>query len=135
MTTAAFVTGNTVVLKPSSDSPVIAYKFVELLEEIGLPSGVVNYLPGSGNLIGDMLVQHPHTRFVSFTGSKEVGLRINELAAKTQPGQKWIKRVIAEMGGKDGIIVDEELKSMDEAASGELPPHSDSRENVLHAHA
>ena len=118
MTTGALVTGNTVVLKPSSDSPVIAYKFMELLEEIGLPSGVVNFLPGSGSLIGDMLVQHPLTRFVSFTGSREVGLRINEMAAKTQPGQKWIKRVVAEMGGKDGIIVDDELKSMDEAAAG-----------------
>ncbi len=118
MTTAAFVTGNTVVLKPSSDSPVIAYKFMELLEEIGLPPGVVNFLPGSGSLIGDMLVQHPLTRFISFTGSREVGLHINEAAAKTQPGQKWIKRVTAEMGGKDGIVVDDELISMDDAAAG-----------------
>jgi len=118
MTTAALVTGNTVVLKPSSDSPVIASKFMELLEEIKLPAGVVNFLPGSGGLIGDMLVSHPLTRFVSFTGSREVGLRINELAAKTQPGQKWIKRVTAEMGGKDSILVDDELKSMEEAAAG-----------------
>jgi 1-pyrroline-5-carboxylate dehydrogenase len=118
MTTAAFVTGNTVVLKPSSDSPVIASKFMELLEEIGLPAGVVNFLPGSGGLIGDILVSHPLTRFISFTGSREVGLHINELAAKTQPGQKWIKRVSAEMGGKDAIVVDDELKSMDEAAAG-----------------
>jgi 1-pyrroline-5-carboxylate dehydrogenase len=118
MTTAAFVTGNTVVLKPSSDSPVIASKFMELLEEIELPHGVVNFLPGSGGLIGDILVSHPHTRFVAFTGSREVGLHINELAAKTQPGQKWIKRVTAEMGGKDAIVVDDELKSMDEAAAG-----------------
>jgi 1-pyrroline-5-carboxylate dehydrogenase len=118
MTTGALVSGNTVVLKPSSDSPVIAYKFMELLEEIGLPPGVVNYLPGSGSIIGDMLVQHPLTRFVSFTGSREVGLRINEMAAKTQPGQKWIKRVIAEMGGKDAIVIDDELKSVEEAAAG-----------------
>ncbi len=118
MTTAAIVTGNTVVLKPSSDSPAIASKFVELMGEIGLPDGVLNFLPGSGGLIGDILVEHPLTRFVSFTGSKEVGLRINELAAKTHPGQRWIKRVIAEMGGKDSIVVDDELKSMDEAASG-----------------
>lgn len=118
MTTAAIVTGNTVVLKPSSDSPAIAVKFFELLEEIGLPAGVVNFLPGSGGLIGDILVEHPLTRFVSFTGSKEVGLRINELAAKTHKGQKWIKRVIAEMGGKDSIVIDDELKSMDDAASG-----------------
>lgn len=118
MTTAAIVTGNTVVLKPSSDSPVIAYKFLELMEEVGLPPGVINFLPGSGALIGDMLVTHPLTRFISFTGSKEVGLRINELAAKVQPGQKWIKRVIAEMGGKDAIIIDSELKSPEEAAEG-----------------
>lgn len=118
MTTAAFVTGNTVVLKPSSDSPIIASKFMELLEEVGLPAGVVNFVPGSGGLIGDMIVAHPLTRFVSFTGSREVGLHINELAAKTQPGQKWIKRVTAEMGGKDAIVVDEELKSMEETAAG-----------------
>jgi 1-pyrroline-5-carboxylate dehydrogenase len=118
MTAAAFVTGNTVVLKPSSDSPVIASKFMEILEEIELPAGVVNFLPGSGGTIGDMLVSHPLTRFVSFTGSREVGLHINELAAKAQPGQKWIKRVAAEMGGKDAIVIDEDLKSMDEAAAG-----------------
>ncbi len=118
MTTAAFVTGNTVVLKPSSDSPVIASKFMELLSDIGLPDGVVNFLPGSGTLIGDLIVSHPLTRFISFTGSREVGLHINELAARSQPGQKWIKRVTAEMGGKDAILLDDELKSMDEAAAG-----------------
>ncbi|MCI0449132.1 MAG: L-glutamate gamma-semialdehyde dehydrogenase [Chlorobi bacterium] len=118
MTSAAVVTGNTVVLKPSSDSPVIASKLMELLEEAGLPAGVVNFLPGSGGLIGDMLVSHPLTRFVSFTGSREVGLHINELAAKTQQGQKWIKRVAAEMGGKDAIVIDDELKSLEEAAAG-----------------
>lgn len=118
MTTAAFVTGNTVVLKPSSDSPVIASKFMELLDEIKLPAGVVNFLPGSGGLIGNMLVEHPLTRFISFTGSREVGLHINQLAARTQPGQKWIKRVTAEMGGKDSIVVDGELKSIEEAAAG-----------------
>ncbi|MDQ6930533.1 MAG: L-glutamate gamma-semialdehyde dehydrogenase [Candidatus Eremiobacteraeota bacterium] len=105
MTAAAIVTGNTVVLKPSSDSPVIAAKFVEILEEAGLPAGVLNFLPGSGATIGDAVVAHPLTRFVSFTGSKEVGLHINALAAQTKPGQKWIKRVVAEMGGKDSIIV------------------------------
>ncbi len=118
MTTAALVTGNTVVLKPSSDSPVIAYKFMELLEEVKLPAGVVNFLPGSGGTIGDMLVAHPLTRFISFTGSREVGLHINELAARTQPGQKWIKRVTAEMGGKDSIVVDDEIKSIEDAATG-----------------
>ena len=105
MTAAAAVTGNTVVLKPSSDSAVIAAAFVDLLHEAGLPAGVVNFVPGSGRTIGDALVAHPKTRFIAFTGSKEVGLHINELAAKTQPGQRWIKRVIAEMGGKDSIVV------------------------------
>lgn len=108
MTTAALVAGNTVVLKPASTTPVIAAKFVALLEEVGLPPGVVNYLPGPGGEVGDYLVDHPLTRFISFTGSRDVGLRINERAAKTQPGQKWIKRVVAEMGGKDAIIVDKE---------------------------
>lgn len=108
MTTASIVAGNTVVLKPSSDSPTIAYKFFEALEEAGMPAGVVNFLPGPGSSVGDALVTHPRTRFIAFTGSKEVGLHINELAAKHQPGQIWIKRVIAEMGGKDSIIVDSE---------------------------
>jgi 1-pyrroline-5-carboxylate dehydrogenase len=105
MTGAAIVCGNTVVLKPSSDSAVIAAWFVDLLEEVGVPPGVVNFIPGSGSEIGDLIVTHPHIRFISFTGSKEVGLRINELAAKPQPGQRWIKRVVAEMGGKDSIVV------------------------------
>jgi 1-pyrroline-5-carboxylate dehydrogenase len=105
MTAAAIVAGNTVVLKPSSDAAVIAAWFVDLLAEAGVPPGVVNFVPGSGSEIGDLIVTHPQIRFISFTGSKEVGLRINELAAKPQKGQKWIKRVIAEMGGKDSIIV------------------------------
>ncbi len=107
MTSAAIVTGNTVLLKPASDAPAIGYQLVEIFKEAGLPDGVLNYIPGSGSEIGDHLVQHPRSRFISFTGSKEVGLRINELAAKPSPGQIWIKRVIAEMGGKDTIIVDE----------------------------
>lgn len=107
MTTAAVVSGNTVLLKPSSITPIIAYKFIELMREIGLPDGVINYIPGSGAEVGDYLTTHPLTRFISFTGSKEVGLRINRLAAETAPGQIWIKRIIAEMGGKDGIVVDE----------------------------
>lgn len=118
MTTAAIVSGNTVVLKPSSDSPTIAVKFVELMEEIKLPAGVLNFVTGSGSVIGDLLVSHPLIRFISFTGSKEVGLRINELAAKHQPGQKWIKRVAAEMGGKDSILVDDEIYSIDDAVAG-----------------
>jgi 1-pyrroline-5-carboxylate dehydrogenase len=118
MTTAAVVTGNTVVVKPSSDSPAIAQMFFELLEEIKLPKGVVNLLVGDGSVIGDLIVTHPLTRFVSFTGSMEVGLRINELAAKKQPTQIWIKRVVAEMGGKDSIVVDADLNSFDEAVKG-----------------
>ncbi|SHJ78836.1 delta-1-pyrroline-5-carboxylate dehydrogenase [Anaerobranca californiensis DSM 14826] len=109
MVSAAIVTGNTVVLKPASITPVIGYKFVELMEEAGLPSGVINFLPGSGGEIGDFLVKHAKTRFINFTGSKEVGLRINKLAAEITKGQRWIKRVVAEMGGKDGIIVDEDV--------------------------
>ncbi len=117
MTTAAFVAGNTVVLKPSSDSPLIGQKFMEILEEVKLPAGVVNFVTGSGGSIGDTIVGHPRTRFISFTGSREVGLGIVELAAKTQPGQVWIKRVVAEMGGKDAIIVDSEA-DIDAAAWG-----------------
>lgn len=118
MTAAALVTGNTVVLKPSSDAPLIAAKFMEVLMEAGVPDGVVNFVPGSGSSCGDTLVAHPLTRFIAFTGSKEVGLHINQLAAIRQPGQIWIKRVIAEMGGKDTIIVDSEAADLDEAATG-----------------
>ncbi|MDO7906557.1 L-glutamate gamma-semialdehyde dehydrogenase [Paenibacillus sp. JX-17] len=107
MTTAAVVSGNTVLLKPASTTPVIAHQFMALMEEVGLPAGVINYIPGSGAEVGDYLTTHPKTRFISFTGSKEVGLRINKLASETAPGQIWIKRIIAEMGGKDGIVVDE----------------------------
>jgi 1-pyrroline-5-carboxylate dehydrogenase len=108
MTTAALVAGNTVVLKPSSETPTIAAKFAEVLLEAGFPPPSFSLLVGSGAVIGDLLVEHPQTRFIAFTGSKEVGLRINELAAKPRKGQLWIKRVIAEMGGKDAIIVDRE---------------------------
>jgi len=113
MTTAAAVTGNTVILKPSSDAPLIAAMFVEVLDEAGLPPGVVNLLTGPGGSVGDFLVEHTQTRFVSFTGSKPVGLGIIEKAAKTPPGQMWIKRVVAEMGGKDCIIVDSEANLAD----------------------
>ena len=117
MTMSAVVTGNTAVLKPSPDAPVIAYKFMEILEEIGLPRGVVNFLPSSGTAVGELMVKNPKIRFISFTGSKAVGLRIYEESAKTQPGQRWMKRVVAEMGGKDAIVVaaDADLES---AASG-----------------
>src|SRR5436190_10801395 len=117
MTAAAIVTGNTVVLKPSSDAPTIAYKFFELLEEAGLPAGVVNFMVGAGAEVGDVVVDHAKTRFVAFTGSKEIGLRINERAAKVQDGQLWIKRVVAEMGGKDAIIVADDA-NLDDAALG-----------------
>jgi len=105
MTAASIVTGNTVILKPSSDSPTIAAKFVEVLEEAGLPGGVVNFCPGSGATFGNAIVEHPKTRFIAFTGSKAVGLDIHERAAKARPGQIWIKRTILEMGGKDSILV------------------------------
>ncbi len=116
MTSAAIVSGNTVVLKPASTCPVIAAKFVELMEEVGLPAGVLNFIPGSGAEIGDLIVDHPRTRFISFTGSRDVGLRINERMAKTSEGQIWIKRLIAEMGGKDGIVVDASA-NLEEAAT------------------
>ncbi len=108
MSTASIVAGNTVVLKPSSDSPVIGAKFVELMAEAGLPDGVLNFVSGSGAEVGDTLVTHPKTRFVAFTGSKEVGTHINKFAAEVQPGQIWVKRVVVEMGGKDAIVVDSE---------------------------
>ncbi len=108
MTSAAIVAGNTVLLKPAATTQVIAYKFIEVLEEAGMPRGVVNLVPGKGSEIGDYMVNHPKTRFVSFTGSKEVGIHIYESAAKVQKGQRWLKRVVAEMGGKDAIIVDKD---------------------------
>jgi 1-pyrroline-5-carboxylate dehydrogenase len=117
MTAAAVVTGNTVILKPSSDSPTIAARFVDVLEEAGLPPGVVNFCPGSGATFGNAIVEHPKTRFIAFTGSKEVGLDIHERAAKTQPGQIWIKRTILEMGGKDSIIVSADA-DLDKAVTG-----------------
>ena len=105
MTVASIVTGNTVILKPSSDSPTIAAKFIEVLEEAGMPGGVVNFCPGSGASFGNAIVEHPKTRFIAFTGSRDVGLEIHERAAKNQKGQIWIKRTILEMGGKDSILV------------------------------
>ena len=107
MTAAAIVAGNTVVLKPASTSPAIAAQFVKIMQDVGLPTGVINFLPGPGGAMGDALVDHPKTRLIAFTGSKEIGIRINERAAKVHPGQVWLKRTILEMGGKDSIIVDE----------------------------
>ncbi len=107
MTTAALVTGNTVCLKPSSSSPVIAAKLIECLHEAGLPPEVLNFVPGPGASVGDTMVAHPLTRFISFTGSRDVGLGIFEKAAKVAQGQIWLKRTVLEMGGKDAIVVDE----------------------------
>lgn len=117
MTGAALVTGNSVVLKPASATPVIAAIMVEIFEQAGLPAGVLNFVPGSGGAIGDTLVDHAQTRTVAFTGSKEIGLRIFEKCGKVAPGQIWLKRSILEMGGKDAIVVDE-TADIDAAAEG-----------------
>ena len=117
MTLASIVSGNTVILKPSSDSPTIAAQFVELLEECGMPEGVVNFCPGAGATFGNSVVAHPKTRYIAFTGSREVGLDINKSAATQAPGQVWIKRTILEMGGKDAIIVDADA-DVDTAVEG-----------------
>jgi RHH-type proline utilization regulon transcriptional repressor/proline dehydrogenase/delta 1-pyrroline-5-carboxylate dehydrogenase len=119
MLSAAIVTGNTAVLKPSSQTPVVAARFMALLCEAGLPDGVVNFLPGEGRAVGDFLVRHPGVHFVAFTGSVEVGTRVNRLAAERVPGQHHVKRVIAEMGGKNAIIVDASA-DLDEAVPGTL---------------
>jgi 1-pyrroline-5-carboxylate dehydrogenase len=117
MTCAAIVSGNTVILKPSGDAPTIAAIFFSLLEEAGMPDGVVNFCPGAGAKFGSAIVAHPQTRFIAFTGSKAVGLEIHESAAKTQPGQKFIKRTVLEMGGKDSIIVEPDC-DIDAAVEG-----------------
>lgn len=119
MTVAALVTGNTVIIKPSSETPTIAHRFAEVLLEAGFPARSFSLLVGSGAEVGDLIVTHPKTRFISFTGSRDVGLRVNELAAKPQKGQIWIKRVVAEMGGKDAIVVDREV-DVDTAVQGVL---------------
>lgn len=107
-TLAPVVAGNTVLLKPAEDTPLTAYKLMEILEEAGLPKGVVNFVPGDPKEIGDYLVDSKHTHFVTFTGSRATGVRIFERAAKVQEGQQFLKRVIVEMGGKDAIIVDKD---------------------------
>lgn len=119
MTFAALVSGNTVVLKPSSDTPGIGWQIAEILLEVGFPDGVFNFVPGSGATAGNAMVEHPQTRMIAFTGSKEVGLDIVARAARTQPGQIWIKRVIAEMGGKNALVVDES-GDLEAAAQGAL---------------
>jgi 1-pyrroline-5-carboxylate dehydrogenase len=117
MTLASIVTGNTVIVKPSSESPTIAAIFVDILYEAGVPRDVVSYFTGPGSTAGEALVKHAKTRFIAFTGSKEAGLRINEQATKTQPGQLWVKRTVLEMGGKDAIVVDDEA-DVDAAVEG-----------------
>ena len=116
MSSAALVTGNTVIMKPSEFTSVIGAKVAEVFEEAGLPEGVLNFLPGYGSEVGDYLVQDPRTRFISFTGSVKTGLRINELAAKQIEKQRWIKRCIVETGGKDAMIIDDSA-DLDDAAS------------------
>ena len=119
MTAAAIVTGNTVVLKPSPDAPTIAARFLDVLEEAGLPPGVVNLLQGDGPICGNALIEHPKVRFIAFTGSRPVGLEIHEKAAKPRAGQIWIKRTILELGGKDAIIVAADA-DVNEAVEGVL---------------
>jgi len=117
MSSAAIAAGNTVVLKPASATPTIAWKYVEAFLDAGLPAGVLNFVTGPGSKVGNTMVEHAKTRFISFTGSMEVGLQINELAAKKQPGQLWIKRVVAEMGGKDAMVIDKDT-DLDDVAQG-----------------
>lgn len=117
MMSATIVAGNTAVFKPAEQSPWIAYKVCELFWNSGLPDGVLNYLTGPGEIVGARMVEHPKTRFIAFTGSREVGTGIYEKSAKVQPGQKWLKRAVLEMGGKDAVVVDE-TADLDDAAKG-----------------
>ena len=119
MTSAAIVMGNTVILKPSSQTPVIAARFVDLLVKAGLPAGVVQFLPGSGDSVGEYLVKHPAIQFIAFTGSEAVGTRISTLAANRAPGQRHLKRVMTEMGGKNAIIVDRDA-DLDDVVAGTI---------------
>ena len=116
MSSAAIVAGNTIIMKPSEFTPVIGAVVAEIFEEAGLPEGVLNFLPGYGSEVGDYLVGDARTRFISFTGSMKTGLRINELAARQIEGQRWVKRVIAEMGGKDAMVIDDSA-DLDSAAA------------------
>jgi RHH-type proline utilization regulon transcriptional repressor/proline dehydrogenase/delta 1-pyrroline-5-carboxylate dehydrogenase len=117
MTTAALVTGNPVIMKPAEQSSVIAAKLMEVFQEVGLPPGVASYLPGVGEEIGPTLTNHPDVAMIAFTGSRGVGLHINHEASATPSGQDHVKRVLAEMGGKNAIIVDEDA-DLDEAVHG-----------------
>ncbi|PYE52939.1 L-glutamate gamma-semialdehyde dehydrogenase [Deinococcus yavapaiensis] len=117
MALGAIAAGNTVVWKPASETPLSSYLMIELLHEAGLPQGVIQFLTGTDDVLGDPLVDSPKIRMVAFTGSREIGCRIYERAAKVQPGQKWLKRVIAEMGGKDPTVVAADA-DLDAAAQG-----------------
>lgn len=117
MTMAALVTGNTVVLKPAEQSPTIAAWFVEIIREAGLPAEALQFVTGPGEVVGARMVEHPLTRIVAFTGSKQVGTHIYAEAAKVREGQKWLKRMVLEMGGKDALVVDETADVDDAAAA------------------
>lgn len=117
MVSAAIVTGNTVVYKPSNLTGIVGHQLVDIFREVGLPAGVFNYIPGKSSVMGDFLVDHPDISLIAFTGSMEVGLRIIERAAKVYPGQKYVKKIICEMGGKNAIIVD------DDSDLDEVVPH------------
>ncbi|EKK21038.1 aldehyde dehydrogenase family protein [Fructilactobacillus florum] len=117
MVMGAVLAGNAMIMKPSSDTAVVGYRLFELMEQAGFPTGLINFITGKNAEMGDYLVKHPKLRFINFTGSKQVGLHINQLAATPQPGQIWIKRVVAEMGGKNAIIVDDDA-DLDQAAAG-----------------
>ena len=117
MAGAAIVAGNTVVIKPASNSPISVLQLAHLFREVGLPPGVMNVVTGRGGVLGARLVDHPRTRFVAFTGSLSVGIALHERAAKLQPGQLWIKRTVLELGGKNAVIVDADA-DLDAAADG-----------------
>ncbi|MBA3869816.1 MAG: L-glutamate gamma-semialdehyde dehydrogenase [Anaerolineae bacterium] len=114
---ASLLAGNTVVLKPAEQTPLVGFIISELFWNAGLPAGVLNFVTGPGEIVGERMVQHPKTRFVAFTGSREVGIGIYEKASKVHAGQKWLKRSILEMGGKNAVIVDE-TADLDMAAQG-----------------
>jgi len=117
MTVAALVAGNPVILKPAEQSPAVAWQLIEALVAAGVPPGVVQFLPGLGEVVGARLVEHPEVAVVAFTGSRPVGLAIHQQAAVTPPGQRHVKRVIAEMGGKNALIIDDDADP-DQAVPG-----------------
>lgn len=117
MTSATIVAGNTAVLKPAEQTPMIGYYVAELFWQAGLPAGVLNFVTGPGEIVGARMVDHPCTRLVAFTGSRAVGTEIYEKTAQVKPGQKWLKRAVLEMGGKDAVLVDE-TADLEDASQG-----------------